>query len=102
MLRSLKDLQISAKLFIFIFLPFSLQSQARKKHPLMVVEFFAPWCGHCKQLTPTWEEVARTLDGILPVVAVDADSERDLASEFGIKGFPTIKMVSQKGAVDYK
>ncbi len=43
---------------------------------IWMVEFFAPWCGHCKNLTPEWEKAAKALKGIVKIGAVDADSEK--------------------------
>jgi len=57
-----------------------------------LVEFYAPWCGHCKSLAPEWEKVAQNLKGIVKVAAVNCDDEKDLAGHFGIQGFPTIKL----------
>merc|ERR1711916_408316 len=54
------------------------------------VEFYAPWCGHCKRLTPEYEIVgdafARTPEVV--VAKVDADAHRSLGSRFGVTGFP--------------
>jgi protein disulfide-isomerase-like protein len=62
-----------------------------KKHAL--VEFYAPWCGHCKSLAPTYEEVAKVFDGeeSVLVAKVDADAHKELAQRYGVGGFPTIK-----------
>lgn len=46
---------------------------------MVLVEFYANWCGHCKNLAPAWEKVATSLKGIATVAAVDADTHRDLA-----------------------
>ena len=60
-----------------------------------LVEFYAPWCGHCKKLSPTWESLATNLKGKVNVGKVDVPENRDLGSRFGIKGFPTIKFFSK-------
>ncbi|KAI7692470.1 Protein disulfide-isomerase A6 [Sarcoptes scabiei] len=59
---------------------------------LWLVEFYAPWCGHCKNLAPIWEEVAHELKGKVKVGAVDATVHQSLASKYEIRGFPTIKI----------
>ena len=83
----------------------------------VLVEFFAPWwarsassrlsspagnclilialcrCGHCQQLTPTYEKVAANMAGIAPVVAVDCDDVKNkgICSRYAVQGFPTLK-----------
>jgi len=56
------------------------------------VEFYAPWCGHCKSLAPEYEIVATAFKGQpVKIANVDADKHRDLGSRFGVSGFPTLK-----------
>ncbi len=74
--------------------------EALKEFEFALVEFYAPWCGHCKKLTPEYaaaaQELARTNPEI-KLVKIDATIEKQLASRFEIKGFPTLKLFA-KGA----
>ena len=59
----------------------------------VLVEFFAPWCGHCKNLAPEWKIAGDTFtsdDGII-IAAVDATAHSAIAKRFDVKGYPTIK-----------
>ncbi|KAH8592162.1 hypothetical protein B0O99DRAFT_518344 [Bisporella sp. PMI_857] len=60
-----------------------------------IVEFYAPWCGHCKNLQPAYEKAAGSLEGLAKVAAVDCDEESNKAfcGGFGVQGFPTLKIV---------
>ncbi|CAN1783945.1 Protein disulfide-isomerase like 2-2 [Linum perenne] len=61
-----------------------------KSKDLWIVEFFAPWCGHCKKLAPEWKRAAGNLKGKVKLGHVDCDSDKSLMSRFNVKGFPTI------------
>jgi len=66
-----------------------------------LVEFYAPWCGHCKRLVPTWEELATTVKGKFNVAKVDCTVEKDVASNNGIRGFPTIKLFNNGQVTEF-
>jgi len=58
---------------------------------IWMVEFYAPWCGHCKALEPEWNEAATKLKGQVKFAKVDATENQQLAGRFGVNGYPTIK-----------
>ncbi|CAN0435118.1 unnamed protein product, partial [Pylaiella littoralis] len=58
------------------------------------IEFYAPWCGHCRKLEPAWTELAEKLGGEVNVGKVDVTANKGLGKRFGIKGFPTLLFFS--------
>lgn len=58
-----------------------------------IVDFFATWCGPCKALAPTLEEVAAEYDGQIVVYKVDVDKADEVAGFFGIRSVPTLLFV---------
>ncbi|EPS42964.1 hypothetical protein H072_3033 [Dactylellina haptotyla CBS 200.50] len=64
-----------------------------KSNHASIVEFYAPWCGHCKNLKPAYEKAAENLKGLAQVAAIDCDEDanKKTCGEYGIQGFPTLK-----------
>jgi len=75
-----------------------------KSDELWVVEFYAPWCGHCKSLEPEWKKFAKEMKGTVNVGAVDMTQHQAVGAPYGIKGFPTLKIFgyNKNKPTDYK
>uniref|UniRef100_A0A672L3W6 protein disulfide-isomerase n=1 Tax=Sinocyclocheilus grahami TaxID=75366 RepID=A0A672L3W6_SINGR len=70
-----------------------------------LVDFYAPWCGYCKKLEPIWQEVGAELTRSQSPVRVgkmDGTAYSGVASEFGVRGYPTIKLLKGELAYNYK
>ncbi|XP_040283399.1 protein disulfide-isomerase A6 [Bufo bufo] len=72
--------------------PSNFNKEVLQSDSLWLVEFYAPWCGHCQRLTPEWKKAATALKGIVKVGAVDCDQHKALGGQFEIRGYPTIKV----------
>ncbi|XP_078253928.1 protein disulfide-isomerase TMX3 isoform X2 [Rhinoraja longicauda] len=76
-----------------------------REDDIWLVDFYAPWCGHCKKLEPIWDEVAsemRSIGSPVKVGKMDATIFAGVASEFGVRGYPTIKLLKGDLAYNYR
>ena len=69
-------------------------NQMVKDYAPLLVKFYAPWCGHCKKLAPTYAEAATKLKGTASLLKVDCttDENKEVCGKYSIKGFPTLKI----------
>lgn len=62
-----------------------------------IVDFYADWCGPCRQLSPVLDELAKEYSGKLTIYKVNVDNERGLATFFGIRSIPTLLFIPMEG-----
>lgn len=84
--------------------PANFDDKVLDSKTIWIVEFFAPWCGHCKSFAPEYQKAAEALKGVVKVGAVDADAHGSLGQKYGIRGFPTIKIFipGKSSPIDYQ
>lgn len=85
---------VAAKSAVIDLIPSNFDQVVLQSGKPTLVEFFAPWCGHCKNLAPVYEELALAFESSkdkVQVAKVDADAEKSLGKRFGVQGFPTLK-----------
>lgn len=78
--------------------------EAITANPAILVEFYAPWCGHCKQLAPEYSKAAKSLAAAnenVKLAKVDATEQKKIAEKFEVKGFPTLKYFKNGKATEY-
>ena len=75
-----------------------------KENPLVFVKFYAPWCGHCKKMIPDYQKLAKKMseENSVPIVKLDATVDKEVASKYGVTGFPSLKLFKNGQPVDYK
>lgn len=81
----------------------TFDAQVLNSKHIWFVEFYAPWCGHCKKLEPEWNYAAKELKGKVKVAKVDATANSRLTGKYNVSGYPTIKIFAPNTtiATDY-
>lgn len=75
-------------------------SEVLQSEQTVVVDFWAPWCGPCRMISPVIEELAAEYEGKAVVGKLNVDENRQLAVEFGVMGIPTILIFKGEKVVE--
>ena len=70
------------------------------KYPIMLVDFWAPWCGPCRMVSPIIEQLSREYSGRVAFGKVNVDENQRIAASFGIQSIPTLMIFKGSKAVD--
>ena len=78
----------------------SFDTEVLQQSKLVLVDFWAEWCGPCKQIAPTLEELAEKYSKNLSVCKIDVDSNRELALQYNVRSIPSLMIFKNGEMVD--
>lgn len=76
------------------------ETKVLKSDKVVLVDFWAPWCGPCQMLSPVIDELAKETEGKAEIFKANVDEEGELASKYGVMSIPTIKIFKNGEVVD--
>lgn len=80
----------------------NFQKDVMESSKTVLVDFWAPWCGPCRQLSPIVDEVAKEMEGKVEVYKCNVDENPEVPSKFMVRGIPTLMLFKGGKLVDSK
>lgn len=78
----------------------SFEQDVLKSEKLVLVDFWAPWCGPCRMVAPIVDEIAKQYESTLVVYKLNTDENPNVASQYGIRSIPTLMLFRRGEKVD--
>ena len=80
----------------------NFQSEVLESDVPVVVDFWAEWCGPCKMIAPSLEEISAEMEGKVKIAKLNIDENPELAAQFGVRSIPTLAMFKGGSVADIK
>lgn len=80
----------------------NFQAEVLDAQEPVVVDFWAEWCGPCKMIAPSLEEISEEMGGSVKIAKLNIDENPDLAAQFGVRSIPTLAMFKGGEVADIK
>lgn len=80
----------------------NFQAEVLESDIPVVVDFWAEWCGPCKMIAPSLDEISTEMAGKVKIAKLNIDENPDLAAQFGVRSIPTLAMFKDGAVADVK